>query len=196
MEMSESLNERLEVAKRRLLEEGASSYLQAIVALNEFSREVQRTCRDVLRRGLPGFREAIDLDLDESQIYSRPFPETISQEEWMADEGTSLGAGINFKDHRLTLAVELCWELGESSVPSLVASASIYPWNKGQLQSAWPKFEKSHAMKYERPYSYCIYFSESVLPNEMSTFDDKLARVLHKLIRAWGEAGGLKAFRG
>jgi len=194
MKTSESLKERLAEAKGKLLEEGASSYLEAIVALNEFSREVQGRCRDVLRRNLPALREAIKLPLDEGQIDQRSFPETISKKGWAAQHGASLGAYIDLKGQGLTFAVELYWEIEDSNAPTIVASATISLGNKGRFERAWPQFEKSQALKYEEPGQFYIYFSEPVLAGEMSAVQGKLTTVLNRMIRAWQNAGGLKAF--
>ncbi len=194
METPEDLRERLEAAKKKLLEQGASSYLQAIVALNEFSREVQHRCADVLRMNLPALGDAIKIRMDESQISSILFPETISRDKWIAQHGASLGARINLKEHELAFAVEVCWWSENGDTSSIQASATIYVESKSKFQSAWPEFEKSQAQKYEEPYNYGIYFSEPILPNEMSTVQMKLATVTKKLVRAWDEAGGLKTF--
>jgi hypothetical protein len=148
-----------------------------------------------LRRNLPALGDAINLQLNSIPIQPKQYPDPISHEKWTAQRGTSLGAGISLKENGLTLDLEVYWWLDEGGeVPSILASATISLWNKGKFERAWPKFEKSQAKKYEEPGNYCIYFSEHVLAGEMSTLDIKLTTALETLIRAWVEAGGLKAF--
>jgi hypothetical protein len=188
MKVPDSLSGRLEIAKKRMIEEGAASYLEARVALNEFTSEVQRRCKEVLEGRLPKLKEAIKLELDGSQI--RPI-------DWPSEPNlrwASLGVELQLRDRHLTLSVDLYWQSDEGEAASIWASATVSPWYKYQLDKAWPKFESWQAEKYEDRSGRGIYFSEVIPPGKVSVFRETLGNVLDKLIQAWKGAGGLKAF--
>lgn len=190
MDTSESLRGKAEVARKRLIEEGAASYLDARVALNEFRSEVQSRCREVLKSRLRELRELTDLDLDEDRIELVDWPSEPNLE-W-----ASLGAQLQLKDHHLSIYVAVVWESEQDKAPKVCAQATISTWYKHQFNSAWPRFKAAQAEKYDDRSSHDIYFQDAVTPGKIGEFEQTIGNMLDKLARAWKAAGGLKAFRG
>src|SRR5437870_13437993 len=53
---------------KRLLEEGARSYFDAVTALAEYEREVKKKCREVLKKQLNAYSSALGIELREKNI--------------------------------------------------------------------------------------------------------------------------------
>ena len=53
-----------EEVRKRLLEEGSRSYLDAVTALLEYRKDVQTTCRTVLERRFGDYIAALDVHLE------------------------------------------------------------------------------------------------------------------------------------
>jgi len=187
MDTSHGSREKMELARKRMIEEGAVCYLDARVALKEFCSEVQNRCREVLKSRLPDLRKLTNLKLDEDRIELAECPPEPSLE-W-----ASLGANLQLKDHHLTILVTVQWGSEQDKSLTVSAAATIYTRSKLQFNRAWPKFKTSRAEKYD---DHEIYFEETLPPGGIGEFHETLGKMLGKLIRAWKAAGGLKAFSG
>jgi hypothetical protein len=77
-------NQRLghDEARKRLLEEGARSYLEAITALVEYQREVQKQCRKVMEENLDEYANVLGVKLTSDEIQNCSWP---SFQSWEGD---------------------------------------------------------------------------------------------------------------
>ena len=89
--------------RRRLLEEGARSYLDAVNALIAFRQEVQNTCRTVLENHLNDYGSALGVRLEKGEIKDAESPSFAG---W---EGDRWSLGVKVVREKITPQIRW-WE--------------------------------------------------------------------------------------
>src|SRR5437667_5697047 len=73
-------NHEYDEARRRLVEEGTPSYLEAVTALIEYQREVQKRCRAVMAKHLDDYASALKVRLTSGEIQNFAEPSVAKWE--------------------------------------------------------------------------------------------------------------------
>jgi hypothetical protein len=188
--MAASRNKVYEAARAKLLEEGAKSYLQAVAALIEFQKEVQKKCRHVLKKHINEYSAALKLkerlkDI-EIKLFDLPRLKEWDGSWWIL--GAFVGRrniipGITYWEAQFALQYDadlglFCY-VGELYYPMKLAPClhrSIYPMNRKVLaggQEVW----LPHALRVE----------------EVATFEKPLESLFKAWIRIRTRTGGIRA---
>src|SRR5438128_2057396 len=73
--------------KRKIqIQEGLSSYLDAMIAVNEFTLTIQNDCRTILDAQAPALGKASGLKFNREGIYPESEPYKSRSREWNGDE--------------------------------------------------------------------------------------------------------------
>jgi hypothetical protein len=88
------MDEKQKIARRRLLEEGARSYLDAVNALIAFRQDVQAICKAVLEKHVDEYGSALNIHLADHDIQDHESP---ALKDWAGD-WWNLGAKLVRKE--------------------------------------------------------------------------------------------------
>src|SRR5437660_1059100 len=144
---------------RKLIQEAAGSYLQALYAIREFQREVRQRSTEIVKKRSPELEECIGMPMDEKKLESYVSPEKFK--DWdggNAEIGVYVATGGS-----VWFNYCLEWELqkGESpstrveacvSAPTIKAAAALLAGLKNTGQPH-PRLERSR---------YCVYIWKPV----------------------------------
>lgn len=180
----EMLQSNIKDAKLKLLEEGASSYLDALVAIGEFRREIWARSRKILNNRLRELSKAIECKLSESDV--KDHDDYSGKDGWVAieikfDNGEG-GFGISFDRDSSGRSVAYC-------------TAWFSHSTKGDCQKILIKCQE---IKNRFPYAelkdhgYNVEFREPISSEHMQLFDEKLDNLITVWIQVWQELGGVK----
>ena len=176
-------------ARRLLLEEGARSYLDAISALIEFQKEVQKKCRSVMQRHIKDYGAALKIPLRPSDIQDAAWPKL---EKWEGDYW-HLGVSIVRRDIPGVRWWEGYYCLGFEA-PNPGFCCWIGEWYPRKMAThLFRKFRRFHpkaSMEVED--GKTIWINQRLKPEETSGFEEKLEELLEEWIRLWTKVGGIK----
>jgi hypothetical protein len=170
-------------SRSELFRKGAEHYLDALVALEAFAREVQRICAGVYQTHAAELAAEMGLDPAEGESYSEREP----ADRWAA-VGISRPAQ---KDCHFYLY--LWWEEDDSGAASIQAYLSLYVYSKGLRDTIHEQFRtanlKCRIVKYD---AYQLALSSLIQPHKL----DSAGEVLDDLVLEWlaycKSIGGLK----
>jgi hypothetical protein len=177
-----------------LLEEGARSYLDALTALTEFQREIRSRWRHTLDTHFREYSEALGVQLRADEILPYASPERELQ-------GAKAGLGLKLNisaSNAVTCGsyYVVGWELNPDSSVRFDAWVSMY-FSRQDYCKPLPAAVRS--FKPEVPVGLeldqdknNLWLSTRLIPEEMSSFDEKLGGVMHTWIQFWKRIGGLK----
>src|SRR5215813_4180506 len=74
-------------ARQNLIQEGLSSYLDAMVAIDEFARVIQKDCRSILDTHVPSFEKASGLKFSTKEISDDSEPYKSRGKTWNGQYG-------------------------------------------------------------------------------------------------------------
>lgn len=197
--MAPKLGANHDVALAKLLEEGARSYLEAANALINFEREVQKKCRQVLGRHIEDYADALQVPgaFDEKDI-----EEFLSPSWGEKFDGSWRSVGVSIENKQFEPHVKwwgtyctLQWEDGE-------CFANISEWIGGPKSRSEELLQRIRKLGIEtyvetRSAGHWHFGKELgvcqlITPEEASTFDEPLERLLEQWIKIWNQLGGMK----
>jgi hypothetical protein len=174
-----------------LLEEGAKSYPQALLALSEFCQQVQAMCCAAMKRHLTELGEALRLPLRAEQVKPHAYPSNLSPGDF---DGTLavLGARIvNPRSAKCGLFNYVSWS--NTSRPS--ANVSISFADAGVADRAWASMQQHGNCAFDKDESE-IYLSRPLKPADLSQLETILDEMNQQWIASWRKVGGVKQFLG
>jgi hypothetical protein len=180
----------LDDARRRFHVQGAQSYLDAFTAINEYQRQVQNKCREVLQRHVARYSAALGivLSLESLKDYTSPDPD-----KWngiWADLGTKIGtlnppSGIAW----LGAFGSLSWDHTDPEAPWFGVCVGL--WLPKKASSAlYQEMLRVEAQELSQM-PEGVYLSRRIKEEEAPTFEDHLDAVFTKWIDSLAAIGGL-----
>jgi hypothetical protein len=124
-------------AERRLLEEGAESYVPAVSAILAFRDLVQSRCRRVVEHHLENYSAALGVPLDKSQGLPKKHPPTSRWDGQWANLSWQIRDVGNLK---AALFHQLYWEVEEDGHWYTEVNAGIWLQNRTQVNRLWEAF--------------------------------------------------------
>jgi hypothetical protein len=174
-----------------LLEEGARSYLEALVAIEAFRRVVRQRCRSVLRDQLSQLSEAVGpvtLDMDAVKDWETEAGKKTS-------DGSQVGLGVKIwnpilEQMQVCFYFGLWWSQWDEASTSSWFGIYTGAWVKQrrarmlvqQLQHAYPD---ERVEQFEGDVSMC----RPLGPEGMKSFDQILTELVGKWIKLGKESG-------
>jgi len=179
-------------AREKLIQEGAASYPEAVIALREFQRVVQEKCEEVVANRLSDLSNATGVKFEENQIWKYPRPGQHTLSTW---DGTSvwLYAGLTLADIGY-MYFGACWVYKQSGERELNAAAIVGFRKRDQYAKALAQFKKTNGPEIQ-VYAQLreISFFDPIPLKEASSLPERLDGLIDKLLEAWRQAGGVKA---
>jgi hypothetical protein len=177
-----------EESRRRLLEEGARSYLDAVSALIAYRQEVQNVCRTVLENHLDDYASALGLKV-------RLETSEIKKEEWpsFAEWGDLWILGVKVVREPITSTIR--WWKTACCLEYEPGDAGLYCFIGEELpaiQMATKLFRTFHTLnkkvKHER---HELWLPHSLTVEEVRNLKTNLEGVVQEWIELWKEVGGI-----
>ena len=191
---SDPIRHRVPVGSEKLIQEGAVSYVQATIALNEFKRIVQEECEKLaLGHHLDDINRIMGTDLTEEDLHYYPrrgrLPDT--QDPWLCVSLALKDVGKIF--------IGLFWESLQDGSYQLHAITAFEFSDQKLFQKARQKFDEKRNLKF-RSFPYkdkdpYITLSEAIPAEQATSFPEKLETVLEGFLQGWEKMGGLKNLR-
>jgi hypothetical protein len=177
-------------ATKRLLEEGARSYLQAISALISYEHEVQERCREVMEKNLDDYSSALKFQppLKSDEIHNGVWPKPS---QW---DGSWRMLGVEIARRDTPPGIRwwgtyccVAWQLEDPTFYCWVGE--WYP-----TRFAAQLFQKFHQLnpRLSLDSANDVGVRESLEVEEASTFDEKLEGLFEQWIKLWKKVGGIK----
>jgi hypothetical protein len=177
-------------ARKRLLDEGARSYLEAMTALVEFQREVQKKCTSVMEANLDNYATALGLGLTTDEIRNAAWP---SIDKWEGDWWT-LGAHILRKnDGTLRWWESYCCLQFETDEGHFCYVGQEFPTSK-LATTLFQQFRRLDAKVELKLYGNEVWLQHNLTVEEVAEFEGPLAEIFQQWIDLWAKVGGIKEF--
>jgi hypothetical protein len=184
---------RVPVGSEKLIQEGAASYVQATIAMNEFKQIVWEECKKLAIGHLEDINRVMGTNVSEDDL--RPWPQKgkslDSQDPWLCEYVTL--------KHGLAIDIGLYWESLKGGGYRLHAVAAFEFWDQALFQEARQKVDENKDLKFGRfPYGdqdRFISLSEAIPEEQATSFPEKLQNVLDAFLVGWERIGGLKNLR-
>jgi hypothetical protein len=186
---------RHEEARRKLLEEGAKSYVDALTAIVAYQREVQEKCRDVLARNLADYSRSLGLEpanyLTQGMIDDHAYPDL---KQW---DGDTASLGVKMKGTSwpgLSWWWTLCylyWDSGERDTRwfGVVVELRLPKRAAAALHTAMVLYPSSEV--YLEGYS--VWIQRKLCVSGSADFEGDLEELLGSWIEVLGRVDGLRA---
>ncbi len=182
-------NMKHEEARRRLLEEGARSYLDAVSALVAFRQEVQKMCRTVLEKHLDDYSPALKLKvpLERGEIKEAEWP---SLAKW---EGDCWNLGVMVRRKKITPTIP-SW--ATHCCLSYYSDAGLLCWicehfpNKQKATVLYGKFRPLN--KKIKCDANWVWIPHSLKVEEVCNLEANLEGIVKEWIELWMKVGGIK----
>jgi len=174
--------------ERRLLEEGAASYVPAVSAILTFRELVQSRFRQVLEKRLVEHSAALGVSLDKGQVVEVQ----TRTSDW---DGRYASLGVEMRNlgvARAWLSYLLCWELGKDGSWITHVGALIWVRKRYQVEQLRKVFLPHPPNLTFSDIDKEIWLGERITPAEAGKCDDKLDNLLTIWNELWKRAGGLK----
>jgi hypothetical protein len=177
--------------RRRFLEEGARSYVDAMTALIEYQREVQNKCREVLERHLGEYSVALGVEMTRDGIRDYAYP---NPEEWV-----SMWANLGAKLPHVTRSLGVAWS---ESYCALGWDYEVAPpWFGAWVGISVPKklsgfLHKELVRVGTKDVSQeplMVFVGRKLEGELIATFHETVEELLRHWIDSWVKLGGLKA---
>lgn len=164
-------------AERRLMEEGAKSYVAAEDAVRAFRGLIQTRFRDVVLERLKEYSTALDKELETGDVEDHSYSYQIYR-----DVGVKIRlGGYNELGHVLTLS--------QDDKEPLWVSTYLYVYNRKRFDRVCNILRPlSRDLDIE---SKAIFFAKEIQRDEICGFQEKLEQIFDQWIDLWKRAGGL-----
>lgn len=181
----------IQAAKEKLIQEGAASYVQATIAMNEFKRIVQDHCGELALERLGDINRIMGTNLTEDDLHHWPKKGKPLDPEWPL-----LCMYFTIKDVG-DLHVGLYWTSLPSGDYQLHAFASLEFLKQELFQKALERFKKVGSPKLQSfpGWDLDLCFSELISVEEAGAFPEKLDSVLAGFLEGWGQIDGQKGLK-
>jgi hypothetical protein len=186
--MGPAMNKKHEVARRRLLEEGARSYLDAVNALIAYRKDVQTMCRAVLEKHLDEYASALNVRFDKDDIQDAEWP---SLKEWEGDYWI-----LGVKVIRKNITPTIRWWETYCCLEYDSGDEGLYCW----IGEWFPT--KQLCMKLHRTFHPLsknvkhdgnqLWIPKDLKVEEVSNLEIHLNGIVHEWIELWRKVGGVK----
>ncbi|MGC9969337.1 MAG: hypothetical protein ABSE56_01985 [Bryobacteraceae bacterium] len=175
-----------------LLEEGAKSYPQALLALSDFGQQVQDMCCAAMKRHLTELGDALGLPLQAKQV--KPFAGPSSLSSGNID-GTwaSLGAKIGRPSGAKCDLWNYIW-WGDDT-PPLNAVVSLSFADPEVAERAWASMRHPGSCDFDEDERE-IHHSRPLEPADLTQLEAILDEMNREWIALWQKVGGVKQFLG
>jgi hypothetical protein len=184
----------VEPTSNPLLEEGAKSYPQALLALSEFCQQVQAMCCDAMKRHVTELGDALGVPLQAEQVKAYANPSSLSSD---GIDGTwaALGARIAHPSGAKCDLYNYIW-WWDTPLPS--AGISISFADARVAERAWASMQKlGNCDFYEKAEDRSeIYLSRPLKLAQLSQLETILDKMNQEWIALWRKVGGVKQFLG
>ena len=175
-------------ARRRLLDEGIRSYLEAATALIEYRREVQKRCRQVMERNLQDYASALAIRLTKDEIEEIALPSFSKWEgEWW-----SLGVKIIRTDMS-----QIRWWESHCCLSFESGDHGLYCWigewfpNRKMASTVFAVLHKLDREIIQDGKD--VWLEQKMNAEQATTFDECLDTLFQRWIGVWKKVGGIKA---
>jgi hypothetical protein len=179
--------------RERLIQEGAASYVKAIIALKEFKRIVQDGCEQLALKHLNDINRIMGVKVSEDDLHHFPRTGSLSdpQDPWLCMYFT-------LKDVAY-LNVGLYWQSLSDAGYQLHAIAALHILDEKLYQKAREKFEgliKTRDLSFPyRKQARFITLSEPIGTEEVALFPKSVDSVLTGFLEEWEQIGGLEGLK-
>lgn len=174
---------------RKLIQEAAGSYLQALYAIREFRREVQQTCTEIVKKRLPELAECIGIPRDEKMVVPYAFPEKLT--DWDG-EIAEIGVKVAAREGSVFFTYALEWELQKGESPSTSVMAYVSARTIKAAAALLADLKKTgHPHPRLEHWQYWVYMWKPVDAGRIGDFDQLLDEVVGEWCHLWRDAGGL-----
>jgi hypothetical protein len=176
--------------KHQFLETGFNSYLQAMVAMAKFRREVYETCKHVLDNRCLELEQAIGMPVDATAIKPHAWQERVADQLEWDGSWTVLGAKVPLTGGG-TFFCYLWWNYEEADTPVIRAVASIVPKRASVIDRFIGPLKKASPSKIWNEGGE-VWLGEVVPPVEFLDFERKLDDLMSQWIHMLQKIGGIK----
>jgi hypothetical protein len=186
-------------ARERLLQEGAGTYLDALVALRAFREEVSRSSRRVLQRSLPNLAEALGVPLSSDAIedFARPRLDPPQAAKDSRDwAGNHAWLSVCLKISSLgTLYAGLVWEWEEDKVRMwLIVDLELK--SRDLFTKCWNEARQLGGTHLGRGEQWKeIWFREPLARATSTSIDQGLEEMLALWVAFWKHVGGIEGIK-
>jgi hypothetical protein len=175
-------------ARRRLLEEGARSYLKAANALTMYQQEVQKKCRRVMERHINEYGSALKVDdLKNSVIEDWAWPKF---DKWEGDHA-SVGVRLVRKDF-----ASIRWWEAYCTLEWQSDDPKFYCW-VGEWFPSKMATDLCQEFKRLNPdvklWDKHVGIAQALKAGEAPEFEERLEDLFQKWIKLWKKTGGMSA---
>jgi hypothetical protein len=184
---------RVPVGSEKLIQEGAVSYVQATIAMNQFKKIVLDVCEDLAKGHLEGINKMMGTNFTEEDVRHYPQKGKLldTEDPWMY-------VSFNLNDV-VYFSIGLYWKPQDGSY-QLHAITTIWFSDQKLFQKARQKFDERRDLKFTSfPYKdkdKYITLSEAIPEGQTTAFPEKLQTVLEEFLQGWEKIGGLKNLMG
>lgn len=169
-----------------MLNTGLEQYVDALIALREFRREVWHVSRTVVARYAAPLRDAVGGTQSFSSVgeYSYPGPEKSG---WNGAWVASRVKGLEFG----SFYAGLIWYDPGSSARHASAVA-MCEFDGGLIERARAEFKPLGAIVHGNE----IHFAEPLTNHDATKLEERLSSCIEKWVQAWTRVGGIAGLRG
>jgi hypothetical protein len=171
-----------------LLEAGISSYIEAMIALREFRRDIQRTAREVIERRMPELMDSIGFKRYQVSLEGYANPDSL-EKGW---DGSFAWVAVRLRHSSFHGYFGWLWrEHGEQLQAGVVATfaPTEHPPLRKELRSA---VRMNCIQNVCETYGTEISLWEPLSMNDVKSFGERLDKLINDWIRVWKSVGGLK----
>ena len=185
----------MEISKpdRKLINEGAIQYFDALRALREFRELVLKLCADVVQSRAEGLAEAMKTPIDIDTAYDEIWPdknEQLLKQHWRA---AWIGRRLRFPDFGNAYWGIICEPEGARSDEAIVVAALVgYETNNNAIRDrALPRFREAGVATIVNLDGKEVGLREKLNTGEIDRFPEMLDSMTDNWIRIWHYVGGI-----
>jgi len=181
---------RVPAGSEKLIQEGAKSYVQATIAMNQFKEIVQGVCEKLALGRIDEINRILGTNLTEEDLHHWPHKgKPLNPDDpWLSMYFTLKDVGYIY--------LGLYWKSIQDGKYQLHAITAFEIWDQKLFEKARQKFHEKRDLKFNSfPYkdkNRYITLSEAISDEEATTFPEKVQSVLEGFLGGWEKIGGLK----
>jgi hypothetical protein len=178
--------------RQNLIQEGLSSYLDAMVAIEEFTRVIQKDCRTILETHVPRLEKASGLKFNTKEIADDSEPYKSRGRTW-SGQSASIGAVLPVKnsDRFYSFDTGICWN-HENGNRSVCCYSDFYTKTTSVLDELAMRFDALYPGKFEvdRSWWALVRYRENSV-RVQGDYQVSLDKLVNEWIDAWERVGGV-----
>ena len=172
-----------------LIEEGLSSYVEAMIALGEFRREIHAAVGNVLNRRLLELTRSIGIQQDQVKPVPYANPEQPDDKNW---DGNFAWIALRLHHARFDGYFGIVWRRSDGSRLQAGVAATFAPARRAlydQLRGAVARSHVENAL-YEYPNEITLW--KPLVGKDAMNLERGLEKFIDDWISVWTSAGGLR----